>query len=175
MNTTIFANAFRNQDTLRRLDRFRALADRLVFVFFDPWTLLTQTAEPLVHAILAHGFSVAAISRRRLEESDVEQIYRKNLPIRPDNAWHIPRQVYLMGTSLGLLLHHRSAKATDLLRRIKGKANPAANSPGLLRYDFRAPNRSLSLLHSSDTWEDTIHEALVFFNLCALERTLTQL
>ena len=170
-----FENAFRNHDTLRRLARHHSLADRLVFVFFDPWTLLTQTAEPLLRAICAHGFSVASLRCCRLEEGDVEQIYRKNLPIRPDNAWHLPRQVYLMGVSLGLLLYHCDAKATDLLSRIKGKANPAVNARGHLRYDFRAPNRSLSLMHSSDTWEDTLHEALVFFGPHVLEHALEQI
>jgi nucleoside diphosphate kinase len=166
--------AFRNDDTLARFERHREAERSVVFVFLDPWAVMGGTAAPLLDRILGEGFSVLARAHRRLREGDAEQIYRKNRPISGTHAWHVAREVYGMGTSWGLLLHRAAGveSAAEGMVRIKGRADPRRGTPGQLRHDFRAPNRSLSLMHSSDDWESAVHEALVFFTPAQMERAL---
>jgi hypothetical protein len=55
------------------------------------------------------------------------------------------------------------------MQRLKGKADPSLNKAGQLRYDFLAPNRCLSLMHSSDSLAQVRREAAVFFTAGRIE------
>jgi nucleoside diphosphate kinase len=137
----------------------------VVFVFFDAWTLVTGRHIGMVRRILEQGFSLLDFEFRTLSEADAEEIYRTNHPIREGNSWHVARLVYPMGRSLGLLfgLNDADSCACARMQRLKGKANPSLNKAGQLRYDFLAPNRCLSLMHSSDGLEQVRREGAVFF------------
>jgi hypothetical protein len=110
-----------------------------------------------------------------LSEADAEEIYRTNHPIREGNSWHVARLVYPMGRSLGLLfgVHDPDSCACLRMQRLKGKANPSLNRAGQLRYDFLAPNRCLSLMHSSDSLDQVRREGAVFFAPDRLEKAYT--
>jgi hypothetical protein len=56
------------------------------------------------------------------------------------------------------------------MQLLKGKANPSLNKTGQLRYDFLAPNRCLSLMHSSDNLSQVRREGAVFFCVDRLAR-----
>jgi len=137
----------------------------IVFVFLDPWTLNTNRLAGMLQAMSALGFTLLDFAFKTLSEADAEEIYRTNHPIREGNSWHVARLVYPMGRSLGLLLGFRDPNtcACAQMRRFKGKSNPSVNRPGQLRYDFFAPNRCLSLMHSSDDLPKARQEASVFF------------
>jgi nucleoside diphosphate kinase len=149
-----------------------AAASPLVFVFFDAWTLITGRHAGMVEHILAHGFRLLDFEFKTLSEADAEEIYRTNHPIREGNSWHVARLIYPMGRSLGLLFGLGDPDWCACLRmqNLKGKANPALNRAGQLRYDFLAPNRCLSLMHSSDTRDQVRREGAVFFTAERLER-----
>jgi nucleoside diphosphate kinase len=144
----------------------------LVFVFFDAWTLITGRQAGMIEHILSHGFRLLDFEFVTLSEADTEEIYRTNHPIREDNSWHVARLVYPMGRSLGLLfgLTDPDSCACARMQRLKGKANPSLNSAGQLRHDFLAPNRCLSLMHSSDTLDQVRREGAVFFTADRLDR-----
>jgi nucleoside diphosphate kinase len=142
-----------------------AASSPIVFVFFDPWTLVTGRYAGMVERILEQGFRLLDFEFKTLSEADAEEIYRTNHPIREGNSWHVARLVYPMGRSLGLLfgMSDRGACACTRMQRLKGKANPCLNRPGQLRHDFLSPNKCLSLMHSSDTLAQVRREAPVFF------------
>lgn len=144
----------------------------LVFVFFDAWTLVTGRHPRMVEHILEQGFRLLDFEFKTLSEADAEEIYRTNHPIREGNSWHVARLVYPMGRSLGLLfgLSEPDSCACARMQRLKGKANPSVNRAGQLRYDFLAPNRCLSLMHSSDTFDQVKREGSVFFATERLNR-----
>jgi nucleoside diphosphate kinase len=144
----------------------------LVFVFFDAWTLLTGRHPGMIERILGQGFELVDYEFKTLSEADAEEIYRINHPIREQNSWHVARLIYPMGRSLGLLFAviDPSGCACARMQGLKGKANPALNRPGQLRHDFLAPNRCLSLMHSSDSLEHVRREGAVFFSTERLER-----
>ncbi len=147
------------------------MSSSVVFVFFDPWTVVGGKSLGMVNSMLASGFQLLDFEFRSLRESDAEEIYRPNHPIRIGSQWHVARRVYDMGRSLGVLMAHRDAGACacTLMRQLKGRACPPLNAPGTLRYDFGAPNRSLSLMHSSDDEGHLEREAPVFFPAARLE------
>lgn len=142
-----------------------SVSSPVVFVFFDAWTLVTGRHADMIERIMRQGFSLLDFEFRTLSEADAEEIYRTNHPIREENSWHVARLVYPMGRSLGLLfgLSDPSSCACARMQRLKGKANPSLNKVGQLRYDFLAPNRCLSLMHSSDNPAQVRREGAVFF------------
>jgi nucleoside diphosphate kinase len=148
----------------------------MVFVFLDPWTLLTGRLVPMIRQILDHGFTLLDFEFKTLSEADAEEIYRTNHPIREENSWHVARLIYPMGRSVGLLFGHRDSQscACARMQQLKGKANPSLNKAGQLRYDFMAPNRCLSLMHSSDDLAQVRREAPVFFSSHRIEHALTK-
>lgn len=119
----------------------------------------------MVQRMAAEGFRVLDYQCRFLGEVDAEEIYRQNHPVREGTQWHVARLVYGMGQSLGLLLGTTQAgsDACERMTALKGRSAPCMNRPGVLRYDFRAPNRSLSLMHSSDGDAEVERESAVFF------------
>ncbi|MET9067956.1 nucleoside-diphosphate kinase [Streptosporangium sandarakinum] len=112
-------------------------------------------------------------------------------PVRYDVLWHRPpnqdafqernitsvwkayfyRQVDLvfdLGPTLALLVEDRRADAAPgtshtRLRALKGASDPAEAAPGTIRRDLRGINVMLDIVHSSDSPEDSRHEAEVFF------------
>jgi len=147
----------------------------VVFVFLDAWTLVTGRQTGMIKQILDQGFTLLDFEFRTLSEADAEEIYRTNHPIREGNSWHVARLVYPMGRSLGLLFGSVDASSCACVRmqRLKGKANPSLNRAGQLRYDFLAPNRCLSLMHSSDNLEQVRREGAVFFTAERIEAACT--
>ena len=141
-------------------------ADHLVFAFFHPWTIHCGKLGPMLERIFDRGFRLVAFRFHRITERDIELIYAANRPIDKNRSWFIPRQLYEMGPSCGVILYRPvpGESATQELKQLKGSSQPFLNSPGQLRYDFRPPNKSINLIHSSDSWESTIEEALVFLS-----------
>jgi len=145
----------------------------LTFVFLDGWSVNTGRVSGMVDAMLRDGFRLLDAQYKGLSEADAEEIYRENHPIREGNSWHVARLVYPMGRSLGLLLAHPEARcACERMRRLKGRANPALQALGQLRHAFLAPNRILSLMHSSDDLRQTYREGSVFFSHERIDRAL---
>jgi nucleoside diphosphate kinase len=168
---------YRNEDVIEDLQPFTCLANRIVFVFFDPWTIRVGKVPSIIKYICAKGFKVLASNYTLMKEGDIEQIYRKNPPITMKTSWHLPREVYSMGESCGLLfyLEDNSMEASSLMKTIKGKSNPVLNEAGCIRYDFRAPNKSLSLMHSSDDWFSMLNECTIFFSKDFLKKKFNTL
>jgi nucleoside diphosphate kinase len=167
---------YRNKDIIGDLATFSHLQNKVVFVFFDPWTIRHHKLKKIVQRIMKYGFEILAFNFHLLKESDIEQIYRKNPPITMKTSWHLPREVYEIGQSCGILfyLDDPNTTATELMKNLKGKSNPVLNGPGKLRYDFRAPNKSLSLMHSSDDWDSTLNESTVFFSQNHLKKVFSK-
>jgi nucleoside diphosphate kinase len=157
---------FRNSDLLREFEIYANLERNVVLVSFDPWAVHSRKHLLMLQRMLAEGFRVLAFDHSRLTEADIEQVYRKNHPIGERTAWHLPRHVYSLGITCTVLLFHQDAgiPAVARMKELKGNSSPLVQQPGQLRYDFRAPNKSLSLVHSSDDWESTLHEGFVFFS-----------
>jgi nucleoside diphosphate kinase len=164
-----------SQRELERTVPSAVAASPLVFVFFDAWTLVTGRHTGMIDHILKQRFRLLDFEFKTLSEADAEEIYRTNHPIREGNSWHVARLVYPMGRSLGLLfgLNDPDSCACARMQRLKGKANPSLNRAGQLRYEFLAPNRCLSLMHSSDTLDLVRREGAVFFTVERLERAHT--
>jgi nucleoside diphosphate kinase len=136
-----------------------------IFGFIDPWAVHQRLEQPILSRIRIAGFRLTNLKYARLGRAEAEQIYRKNKPHGETLAWHVPDTVYLTGMSLGFLLTPASAQADfTTLKQLKGFSDPARNEAGSIRCDFRAPNKSLALLHTSDDPASSISEALTFFS-----------
>lgn len=137
----------------------------IVFVFFDPWSIHQNYHYHITKNIIERDFELIRYCFKRISDSDIEHIYRKNTPINNDRSWHIPKQIYTMGVSCGLLFSFSQGKdGYTELKNLKGRSQPLLNQIGTFRYDYKAPNKSLSLLHSSDDFESTLSEGSIFFS-----------
>jgi nucleoside diphosphate kinase len=151
---------------------------RVAFVFFDPWSVNQNLHIDITKRILDSGFQIADFSYTRLSACDIENIYKKNKPIDVNKSWYVSGKIYTMGVSCGLLFYYRGEFINDydnaslLLNSLKGKSNPLLNNKGNLRFDFRAPNKSLSLMHCSDDWQSICNESVSFFSADQLMQAL---
>lgn len=162
---------------MQKINNIQKYTKNIVFVFFDPWTVYTLKHYSITKSILSHGFDILNFSYCKLYENHIELIYQKNHPIKESSSWHIPRQVYKLGHSCGMLLYSKNKSilsASKILKKIKGKSSPFLNKPGCIRYDFKAPNKSLSLLHTSDDFESSLKECRPFFPKLNIEECILE-
>lgn len=106
-------------------------------------------------------------------ERNFEELYKFNLTRHNAAnmlcAWWLARRVYTMGPSVDLLLSHQNSDCRGqpfykLLGNIKGVSNPYACDPVSLRGSLRACNRSLNLVHVSDSPMASVREFSIFRN-----------
>lgn len=142
---------------------------RTVLVLLPPDALERHLCSAVLDMLDGHGFS----------------------PVRYEVLWHRPpgqdawqehnitsvwkayfyRQVDLvfdLGPTIALLVEDGLAQAApgtshERLRALKGASDPAEAAPGTIRRDLRGINVMLDIVHTSDTPEDSRHEASVFF------------
>jgi nucleoside diphosphate kinase len=146
--------------------RYRAgLGDRIAFSIIWPWAIIHGKAEPLLERLRVHGFRVVAYDYRTLGDDELEYLAGETRDRFTDKCWRLLCRACGMGVSCGLLLFFDkpTGSASRTLKSVKGETNPSATRPGELRYDFRAPNRMLNLVHSADDWDSALRECTVFF------------
>lgn len=131
---------------------------------------------PIIDFLKFNGFEIVLFNYAILKDSDAEQIYRKNPPITMTTSWHIPKEVYTMGESCGIIFLHKneSVNASVKMKKLKGSSHPYLNKKGQIRFDFRAPNKSLSLIHSSDDWYSMLNECSPFFSKKSFKNILSK-
>jgi nucleoside diphosphate kinase len=97
-----------------------------------------------------------------------EELYKFNLTVYNEQnqigSWWLNSQVYVMGPSLLLMLRSLASphETHRLLTALKGPSTPYLGKPGQLRYDLRACNRSLNMLHCADDPVSSAREYLIF-------------
>jgi nucleoside diphosphate kinase len=142
---------------------------RTALVLLPPDALERHLCSPVLDMLDRHGFS----------------------PVRYEVVWHRPpgqdawqernitsvwkayfyRQVDLvfdLGPTIALLVEDQRADGAPgschtRLRALKGASDPAEAAPGTIRRDLRGVNVMLDIVHTSDSPEDSQHEASVFF------------
>jgi nucleoside diphosphate kinase len=137
----------------------------LVFAMATPWTVRHNKLPWLLRRLAAEGLKVVAFAYKTLSAGELEQLADPRWNVIPSPNWTLLNAAYRAGPSCGLLVWVPRCwvPAAQSMRRLKGNCNPALAQPGELRYDLRAPNRLLGLIHSADDWQGTLREATMFF------------
>lgn len=147
-------------------------SEEWVFAFFDPYALGLGLAERALGVLAAEGFEAVDGRFVQFTPSSIEAIYSPNRPIALDKTWAIPGEVYLLEASYAILLRLPGRPAAEVLRTLKGSADPRKREGHHLRSQLGAPTKALSLMHSSDDVVATVQEAATCFDVRELERTL---
>jgi nucleoside diphosphate kinase len=109
-----------------------------------------------------------------------EELYKFNLTLQNEqnqiSSWWINSQVYVMAPSM-LMLVACPQDPTSVHRRLaasKGPSSPHRGSAGHLRFDLRACNKTLNLIHCADDPLSTAREYLIFRGLDGLRNALSR-
>jgi nucleoside diphosphate kinase len=139
-------------------------SEELVFTFFDPYAIGLGLAEEALAFLECAGFH--AVDRRFIQytQSSIEAVYSPNRPIALDKTWAVPSEVYLLESSLALILRTPGRSACAEFKALKGSADPRKRSPHHLRSLLQGPTRALSLMHSSDDTRATLEEGATAFD-----------
>ncbi|WP_328472967.1 nucleoside-diphosphate kinase [Streptomyces sp. NBC_00448] len=124
-----------------------------------------------------HGEHVVAFRFRTLTPRLAERVYHDGLvtevPGRHIRSWWIKRKVFDLGEALVLLLRHPTDPSfQQTVTTAKGASDPQLAQPGSYRADYRTPNKTFGLLHSSDDLLSMLYEASVLFEPRELSRLL---
>ncbi|MFI6481235.1 nucleoside-diphosphate kinase [Nonomuraea sp. NPDC050663] len=139
--------------------------DRTILFLFPPDALLRHLVTPVLDRLKEHGFEPTryAVLWHRPPGQDAFQ------ETKITSVWkaYFYRQVdvvFDLGPSLALLVEDRSGAPEPhrRLRELKGASDPAQAEPGTIRRDLRGINVLLDLVHSSDSPDDSRHEAGIF-------------
>ncbi|WP_214106897.1 nucleoside-diphosphate kinase [Acrocarpospora catenulata] len=140
--------------------------DRTVFFLFPPDAVLRHLCAPVLAVLEDHGFEPVRYEVLWHRPPNQDALHERKIT----SVWkaYFYRQVDLvfeLGPSLALLVEDRSAAVDShtRLRALKGASDPASAAPGTIRRDLRGVNVLLDIVHSSDTPDDSRHEAGVFF------------
>ncbi len=143
---------------------------RAVFVLIKPDAVSRGLTSNIINRFQEHGlgvFYVKIISTPR--ERDFEELYKFNLTLRNEQnmigSWWINRLLYTAGPSVALILKSQVSgqrSPYETLAAIKGPSDPQLCERGQIRYDFRAANVALNLIHTSDDPISSVREFQIF-------------
>ncbi|MGW4471931.1 nucleoside-diphosphate kinase [Nonomuraea sp. NPDC004354] len=138
--------------------------DRTVLFLFPPDALMRHLCTPVLDILEEHGFEPVRYEVVWHRPPNQDAFHESKIT----SAWkaYFYRQVDLvfdLGPSLVLLVEDRcTADAHARLRALKGASDPAQAAPGTIRGDLRGVNVMLDIVHSSDSPQDSRHEAEIF-------------
>ncbi|MEV4836211.1 nucleoside-diphosphate kinase [Nonomuraea sp. NPDC049486] len=139
--------------------------DRTILFLFPPDALMRHLVTPVLERLEEHGFEPTRYEvlwhrppgQDAFQETKITSVWKAYFYRQVD-------VVFDLGPSLALLVEDRSSAPEPhrRLRALKGASDPAAAEPGTIRRDLRGVNVLLDLVHSSDSPEDSRHEAGIF-------------
>ncbi|GII85590.1 hypothetical protein Ssi03_35800 [Sphaerisporangium siamense] len=143
---------------------------RTVLVLLPPDALERHLCSPVLDTLERHGFAPVRYEVLWHRPPGQDAFHERNIT----SVWkaYFYRQVDLvfdLGPTLALLVEERPhddrapGSAHARLREIKGASHPSEAAPGTIRRDLRAVNAMLGVVHTSDSPEDSLREASVFF------------
>ncbi|RSM50889.1 hypothetical protein DMA12_01745 [Amycolatopsis balhimycina DSM 5908] len=115
-----------------------------------------------------HGEHVVAFRFRTLDQRLAERLYLDGLvtqaPERHIRSWWIKSKLFDLGEALVLLMRHPTdAGFQATLTAAKGASDPRLAKTGTYRAEYRTPNKTFGLLHSSDDMLSMLYEVSVLF------------
>jgi len=137
----------------------------MAFVVIMPDGLMQGVHQPFLEE---YGKYVVAYRIRTLNQEDAERLYFDGLvtdnSCRHIKSWWIKNKLFELGESIGLLLYNPDEyNFHKLLTERKGASDPLIVRKGAMRYNYRTPNKTFGLLHSSDDLLSMLYEIDTYF------------
>ncbi len=152
----------------------------LAFVIVKPDAIVSGKCSAVIEYLRRSGLkAVEATPLLAPALRDFEELYKFNLTLRNEQnqigSWWVNCQLYTLAPSLLLMLEcpGNPANVHQILGSIKGPSSPHAGRRGQLRFDLRACNKALNMIHCSDDPLSTAREYLIFNPLGNLRQLLS--
>ncbi|MGW1067469.1 nucleoside-diphosphate kinase [Streptomyces aureus] len=149
------------------------LAD-CVYVMLKPDALAAHVQDAFFGALSSAGLQVVqSWPCLRSGPREYEELYKFNLTLQNEqnmlSHWWLTSRQFTIGHSIALLVRvpekvRGERTAYEYFGELKGPSNPYLARPGQLRYDLRATNLALNMVHCADDPLCTAREALIFGN-----------
>jgi nucleoside diphosphate kinase len=147
------------------------LAD-CVYVMLKPDALAAHVQDAFLDALSSAGLQIVqSWPCLRSGPREYEELYKFNLTLQNEqnmlSHWWLTSRQFALGHSVALLVRvpeevRGEQTAYEYFGRLKGPSNPYLARPGQLRYDLRATNLALNMVHCADDPLCTAREALIF-------------
>lgn len=140
--------------------------ERCAFMILGPDALARHLALPVLRRLAGAGFVPVAYRVLWARPEELDEFNARN--IRDVFDAYLYRMVDLLfafGPSVAMVVEDRGGDPEDSharLKRLKGASDPHDAEPGTIRRDFAATNAVVSVVHSSDSVQDSIRECGVF-------------
>ncbi len=141
----------------------------MAFILFSPDCVLSNKVSRALSFLGQHGVGIRAYRWRRLSADEVGFLYHKNRVNRKLSKLDLlVDRLFDFGESLGCLVYPVSGSSQGFLHSrlsgLKGDSDPFMCNEGQLRRVLGATNKLLNLIHTSDSPEDSLREASIFFS-----------
>ncbi len=142
------------------------------FVLFSPDATVTGVYRDAVDFLSKSGFAFVGYRWTRVRKEELDVIYRRNrLHDNPSGQHSLVDRLFDLDFSLAACVLYQgddlSLDASYLLKCAKGPSNPSAAKPEHMRSILGAGNKILNFVHTSDSSNEALIEASLFFPICS--------
>jgi nucleoside diphosphate kinase len=152
---------------------------RSAFALVKPDAVVSGRAGMVIAHLRAQGLEpIEAWPLMNPKLRQFEELYKFNLTLQNEqnqvSSWWLNGQVYCMAPSLLLMVvsTHEPDSVHQRLALGKGPSTPHRGRGGQLRYDLRACNKTLNLIHCADDPLSTAREYLIYRKMADLHAVL---
>ena len=135
---------------------------RHAVILMKPEAWIEQRFADVSRFLDRNGFEIVQSFPCQISPLMAREIWRYQWNIAPVERVEVSELILSLGPSYGFFLRDARPEcdtpASVRLARLKGPAKPERQKPGHLRYELRAPNRIVSLVHIPDEPADVIRD-----------------
>ena len=140
-------------------------------VLIGPDAFQQGEALNIIEFFSSHHFSLKALCIKRLSRSETETLFLSTSTCTQCKSlkWWMIQDAATTGAFAAAIFYSELATqeytCLQLLNQYKGKSSPIKNHCGVIRYDFKAINVCLNLIHIPDNYGDFFKDISPFFTI----------
>lgn len=139
--------------------------DNFAFVIFSPDSIVTGVYREAIKLISAYDIDFFYCKWLKIKKEQVEMIYAENYKISTFNNYLVEDLFSLDYSLVCILRSDSNINIIEFLKDYKGPSNPLISEDDKLRNILGAENKILNFIHTSDSRDDALREAKIFFPL----------
>lgn len=148
----------------------------VAFIIFKPDTVKQNMESSLWSFFKSYGISILGQKTGFITKEKRTELYR-DFHLNSRANWDMGTQFYELGPALFLIVY-KDMKNESLSHfitvNLKGNFVPILSKRGTVRGEFNSINPVFNLIHTSDSLQDTLREAQIFFERHELKKIITK-
>jgi len=140
-------------------------------VLFGPDSFKQTEVFNIIEFLTNKGFKMIAVKIKRVSKTQAENLFLPTSTCMECGSlkWWMIQDSASLGEFASIIFYSPSAtletNCLAQLNKFKGNSDPLKNSDGVVRYDFKAINICLNLIHIPDTYGDFFKDTSPFYTI----------